>query len=77
MALLFEAVSLASEERAGRHGVLGGSGLLLKHLTSNLLNAVKGVDGSYVIHLTTRFSALVTSFLVLIECMHEQRKVER
>jgi len=38
---------------------------------------VKGVDGSYVIDVTARFSAMGASFLVLIECKHERRKVER
>lgn len=38
---------------------------------------VKGVDGSYVIDVTARFSAMGANFLVLIECKHEQRKVER
>jgi restriction system protein len=57
--------------------ILDGSGLALQEYTSNHLEAVEGVDGSYVMDVTARFSALGASFLVLIECKHGQRKVER
>lgn len=57
--------------------ILDGSGLDLQEYKSNHLEAVEGVDGSYVIDVTARFSALGASFLVLVECKHERRKVER
>jgi hypothetical protein len=57
--------------------ILDGSGLGLQEYKSSHLEAVEGVDGSYVIDVTARFSALGASFLVLVECKHEQRKVER
>jgi restriction system protein len=57
--------------------ILDGSGLALQEYKSNHLEAVEGVDGSYVIDISARFSALGASFLVLVECKHERRKVER
>lgn len=36
-----------------------------------------GTDGDYVIDITARFSALGASFLVLVECKHCGRQVER
>lgn len=57
--------------------ILDGSGLALQEYKSTHLEAVEGVDGSYVMDVAVRFSALGASFLVLIECKHEQRKVER
>jgi restriction system protein len=57
--------------------ILDGSGLSLQEYKSNHLESVEGVDGSYVMDVTARFSALGASFLVLVECKHERRKVER
>lgn len=58
-------------------GILDGSGLDLVEFKSEHLGKVAGVDGAYVIDVTVRFSALGANFLVLVECKHEQRKVER
>lgn len=58
-------------------GILDGSGLKLVEFRSEHLEKVAGVDGSYVIDVTVRFSALGATFLVLVECKHERRKVER
>jgi restriction system protein len=58
-------------------GILDGSGLNLLGFQSKHLEKVPGVDGSYVIDVTVRFNALGASFLVLIECKYERRKVER
>jgi hypothetical protein len=49
----------------------------LPEYKSTHLEAVEGVDGSYVMRVGVRFSALGANFLVLIVCKHEQRKVER
>ncbi len=58
-------------------GILGGAGLGLAEFRSEHLEKVAGVDGSYVIDVTVRFNALGAEFLVLVECKHERRKVER
>ena len=58
-------------------GILDGAGLDLSEFTSRHLESVPGVDGSYVIDVAVRFSALGANFLVLVECKHERRKVER
>lgn len=57
--------------------ILDGAGLGLAEFQSDHLEAVRGVDGSYVIDVAVRFSALGANFLVLVECKHEKRKVER
>ncbi|MFC0251947.1 hypothetical protein [Massilia consociata] len=86
MVFPFEPVSLTPTQRVSLtptqyelavKEILDGSGLPLEQFTSNHLDAVNGVDGSYVNKVTARFSAMGASFLDLIECQHEQRKVER
>lgn len=57
--------------------ILDGAGLGLTDFTSSHLERIAGVDGSYVIDVTIRFSALGADFLVLVECKHERRRVER
>lgn len=57
--------------------ILDGSGLPLEQYSSTHLEEVSGVDGQYIIDVTARFSALGAEFLVLVECKHEGRKVER
>jgi restriction system protein len=57
--------------------ILDGAGLSLSEFRSEHLEKVAGVDGAYVIDVTARFNALGANFLVLIECKHERRKVER
>jgi restriction system protein len=57
--------------------ILDGAGLGLMNFKSGHLEKVTGVDGAYAIDVTVRFSALGASFLVLVECKHEQRKIER
>lgn len=57
--------------------ILDGAGLGLTDVRSTHLDKVRGVDGEYVIDVAVRFSALGASFLVLVECKHERRKVER
>jgi len=57
--------------------ILDGTGMALSEFSSRHLEDVPGVDGSYAIDVTVRFSALGAEFLVLVECKHEKRKVER
>lgn len=57
--------------------ILDGAAIDLAEFHSEHLEKVEGVDGSYVIDVTVRFNALGANFLVLIECKHERRKVER
>jgi len=57
--------------------ILDGSGLGLEQYTSSHLEAIEAPDGTYIFDVTARFSALGADFLVLIECKHERRKVER
>jgi len=57
--------------------ILDGAGLGLTDFKSTHLEKVDGVDGSYAIDVTARFSALGADFLVLVECKCEQRKIER
>jgi len=57
--------------------ILDGSGLSLEQYSSAHLEKVAGVDGQYIIDVTVRFSALGADFLVLVECKHEKRRVER
>jgi restriction system protein len=58
-------------------GILDGAGVQLTEFASRHLEKVPGVDGDYIIDVTVRFSALGARFLVLVECKHERRKVER
>jgi restriction system protein len=58
-------------------GILDGAGFELTEFSSKHLEPVPGVDGSYAIDVTVRFTALGAQFLVLVECKHERRKVER
>jgi restriction system protein len=57
--------------------ILDGAGVALSEFSSRHLDDVPGVDGSYAIDVIVRFSALGAEFLVLVECKHEKRKVER
>jgi restriction system protein len=58
-------------------GILDGAGVALSEFSCKHLESVEGVDGSFIIDVTARFSALGANFLVLIECKRERRKVER
>lgn len=57
--------------------ILDGSGLGLEQYTSGHLDAIEAPDGTYIFDVTVRFSALGADFLVLVECKHTRRKVER
>jgi restriction system protein len=58
-------------------GILDAVGSPLVGYESSHLEKVPGTDGDYVIDITARFSALGASFLVLVECKHCGRQVER
>jgi len=57
--------------------ILDATGSSLVGYTSQHLESIEGSDGDYIFDVTVRFSALGADFLVLVECKHEQRKVER
>jgi restriction system protein len=52
-------------------------GVGLRDFTVQHLEKLKGIDGEYVMDVTARFEALGADFLVLIECKHLKRSVER
>jgi len=74
----FDAVTLAPDEferlvaSALRKQGVGLQGFAVRHL-----DPVTGLDGDYTIDVTARFEALGADFLVLIECKHQHRAVER
>jgi restriction system protein len=57
--------------------ILDAAGAGLVSYSSSHLESVAGSDGQYEIDVTARFEALGASFLVLVECKHHKRKVER
>lgn len=58
-------------------GILDASGCELVGYSSSHLEEIQGTDGDYIIDVVARFSALGADFLVLVECKHHKRKVER
>jgi restriction system protein len=52
-------------------------GVGLQEFTVQHLERLKGTDGEYVMDVTARFEALGANFLVLVECKHLKRPVER
>ena len=58
-------------------GILDASGATLTSYESKHLEPLAGPDGEYIIDVVARFSALGAAFVVLIECKHHKRKVER
>ena len=57
--------------------ILDSSGISLIAYESAHLETVPGTDGDYVIDVVARFTALNAEFVVLVECKHHKRKVER
>ncbi len=57
--------------------ILDASGESLITYESTHLESVAGSDGEYVIDVVARFAALGANFVVLVECKHHRRKVER
>lgn len=57
--------------------ILDASGHGLTDLRTEHLESIAGIDGEYVFDVTARFTALGGTFLVLIECKHQKRDVER
>ncbi len=57
--------------------ILDAAGEELRSFQSKHLETVVGPDGEYAIDVVARFSALGADFVVLVECKHEKRKVER
>src|SRR5438132_1552588 len=57
--------------------LLWTSGLDLKDFRAQRREKLTGPYGVYEIDVTARFEALGADFLVLVECKHHKRKVER
>ncbi|MDO9191736.1 MAG: restriction endonuclease [Undibacterium sp.] len=57
--------------------ILERVGVSLSEFSTRHLEKISGFDGSYIIDVTARFNAIGADFLVLVECKHERRKVER
>lgn len=58
-------------------GILDSAAGSLVEYESKHLEEIEASDGEYVIDVTARFGALGAQFLVIIECKHHRRKVER
>ncbi|WP_428312338.1 restriction endonuclease [Hydrocarboniphaga sp.] len=58
-------------------GILDASGASIPSYESSHLEPVIGFGGEYIIDVVARFRALGADFVVLIECKHHKRKVER
>ncbi|PZO14030.1 MAG: restriction endonuclease [Betaproteobacteria bacterium] len=58
-------------------GILDKAAEQLVDYRSEHLALLGGADGEYVIDVVATFSALGAKFVVLVECKHQARKVER
>jgi restriction system protein len=58
-------------------GILDAAGHELVDYRSEHLASLDGADGEYVIDVVAKFSALGAEFVVLVECKHHARKIER
>ena len=57
--------------------ILDASAVQLISYESTHQELIAGPDGEYVIDIVARFSVLGAAFVVLVECKHHKRKVER
>ena len=71
-----EKISPSGFEKEVRN-VLSLAGRRLKSFKTAHQESLQGSDGDYTFDVTATFEALGADFLVLIECKHEKRKVER
>ena len=58
-------------------GILDAAAGQLVDYHSEHLTSLSGADGEYVIDVVATFSALGAKFVVLVECKHQARKIER
>lgn len=58
-------------------GVLDTAASTLVDYQSKHLESLRGTDGDYVIDVVATFTALGAKFVVLVECKHQARPVER
>lgn len=58
-------------------GILDAAAGTLVNYESVHLERLKAPDGEYVLDVVARFEALGAEFVVLVECKHQGRKVER
>lgn len=78
MPLLEDSISLSPEEfELAVKGILDSAAGSLVQYESAHLEPLAASDGEYIIDVTARFEALGAGFLVIVECKHHKRKVER
>ncbi|NYZ63429.1 restriction endonuclease [Luteimonas deserti] len=78
MSIVEHPTSLTPEEfELAVKGILDAAAGTLLNYESRHLDALAASDGEYVFDVTARFEALGAGFLVLVECKHHRRKVER
>ena len=58
-------------------GILDSAAEGLSSYSSEHLEPVAGMDGEFIFDVTARMEILGAKFLVLVECKHEARRVER
>ena len=58
-------------------GILDAAGEGLSTYSSEHLEQVEGMDGDFIFDVTARIEVLGAKFLILVECKHEARRVER
>lgn len=58
-------------------GILDAAAGTLVNYQSSHLEHLQASDGKYVLDVVARFEALGAEFVVLVECKHQGRKVER
>lgn len=78
MPRLEDPINLSPEEfELAVKGILDAAAGSLVKYESKHLEPLVASDGEYIIDVTARFEALGADFLVLVECKHHKRKVER
>ena len=71
-------VNLSPEEfELAVKGILDAGAGQLVNYESQHLHELCAADGEYTIDVSARFEALGANFLVLVECKHHKRKIER
>jgi len=58
-------------------GIIVDSGIMLSDFSTTMREVLEAGDGNYEIDIVARFTALQSSFLVLIECKHHTHPIKR
>ena len=78
MVPLDDSISLTPEEfELAVKGMLDAAAGILVKYESKHLESIAAPDGEYIIDVTARSEALGANFIVLVECKHHKRKIER